>query len=66
MKHKAQPLRKFQPSYELPNPLYKPGQRVKLKSFSLGLRFKVIASSHTHTQLDGLPKAIPNWELKAR
>jgi hypothetical protein len=52
--------------YQAPKPAYKPGAYVKLKTFPLGLRFKVVSSSHTHTQLEGFKSAIANWELKLR
>jgi hypothetical protein len=63
MKRKPSPVRKFS-KYELPKPRYKPGHRVKLRDFPLGLSFRVISSSHTHTQVEGLPAAIPNWQLR--
>lgn len=29
-----------------------------------GQKFKVRSSTHTHTQLEGIRYAVPNWELK--
>lgn len=53
-------MRKKQPPYQLPKAPYKPGQWVKYQ----GVRFQVTSSTHTHTQLLGIEKAIANWELK--
>lgn len=46
--------------YEYPPADYKPGQRVKFE----GKMRKVVASSHTHTLLEGEKFAIANWILK--
>lgn len=46
--------------YQPPQPKFKPGQWV----YYYDLRFQVIASTHTHSQLDGVEKAIANWELR--
>jgi hypothetical protein len=57
MKSKAQ-VRKFS-RYEPPPAPYKPGQKV----YYLDLSFEVVSSTHTHTQLDGVKFAVPNWLL---
>jgi hypothetical protein len=46
--------------YENPPAPYKPGKLLLWE----GQKRRVIASTHTHTQLEGIPKAIPNWRLK--
>lgn len=45
--------------YTPPPAPFKPGDRVKYKR----TRYKVLASTHTHSQLKGIDKAIANWQL---
>jgi hypothetical protein len=55
-------VHKIYPStqYEHPPAPYKPGQKLKL-----GYKvYRVTASTHTHTQLEGMQYAIANWVLK--
>ncbi len=61
MKGKPQPLRKFS-KYEPPSAPFKPGQKVYYDDLS----FEVVHSTHTHTQLDGVEFAVPNWQLTTR
>jgi hypothetical protein len=46
--------------WKQPEPEYYTGDRVKLE----GKVYTVAHGTHTHTQLEGLPYAIPNWQLK--
>lgn len=46
--------------YQQPTARFKPGQKV----YYYDLSFEVVASTHTHTQLKGMEKAIANWELR--
>jgi len=46
--------------YQQPKAAYKPGRWV----FYQGQKWKVEHSTHTHTQLLGLEKAVPNWLLR--
>jgi hypothetical protein len=62
MKRKAEPPRKYHASYEPPPAPFKPGQKV----YYYDLSFEVIHSTHTHTQLDGVEFAVPNWQLATR
>ena len=41
-------------------PEYYTGDRVKFE----GQIYTVVTGTHTHTQLEGLPYATPNWQLK--
>jgi hypothetical protein len=50
---------KTKKSYETPKPAFKRGTKVYFE----GNSYKVIASTHTHTQLEGLAKAVANWQL---
>ena len=52
---------------EYPPPAFNPGDRVRFlypEDFSQGGSHYVIASSHTHTLLEGFKYATPNWELR--
>jgi hypothetical protein len=62
MKRKPQPLRIKAQSYEQPPPAHTPGKFI----FWEGKKRRVIASTHTHTQLEGIEKAIWNWDLIQR
>lgn len=55
----AKGLRKRTPYQQPPSP-FQPGDWVKFE----GKRYEVIASTHTHSQLQGVRYAIANWELK--
>lgn len=46
--------------YESPPAPYKPGQKVRFE----GTMRRVVASTHTHTLLEGDRYAIANWILK--
>lgn len=46
--------------YQQPKPAYKSGRWVEYQ----GMRWRVEHSTHTHSQLLGLEKAVPNWLLK--
>jgi len=46
--------------WKQPEPEYYTGDRVKLE----GKVYTVAHGTHTHTQLEGLPYAIANWQLK--
>lgn len=46
--------------YQPPAAPFKPGDRVKLEDWP----YTVVASTHTHTQLEGLPYAVANWRLR--
>jgi hypothetical protein len=46
--------------YQPPPAPFAPGDKVKYE----GRRYEVIAGTHTHSQLDTLPYAVPNWLLK--
>ncbi len=47
-------------AYQYPPAGFELGQWVRFE----GKRYRVLASTHTHTQLEGLEKAIANWYLK--
>ena len=44
-------------AYEPPPAPYKPGQKI----FIAGKTYKVIGSTHTHTQLEGIKYGVANW-----
>jgi hypothetical protein len=46
--------------WKLGKPEYYSGDRVRFE----GQIYSVVVGTHTHTQLEGLPYAIPNWQLK--
>lgn len=46
--------------YQPPPAPFAPGDKVKFE----GRRYEVIASTHAHSQLEGLRYAVPNWLLK--
>ncbi len=50
---------------EYPAAAFQPGDRVAFK-FDKQYRgwYRVIASSHTHTRIEGFYYAVANWELK--
>lgn len=48
--------------YAPPPAPFKKGDRVKLSASDT--TYTVIASSHTHTQLEGVRYAIANWKLR--
>lgn len=52
-------VKKFQSSYNLPPAPYKPGQKITIA----GETYKVAASTHTHTQLEGFNYAVANWVI---
>ena len=49
----------YKASYEAPPAPYKPGQKLRIG----GKTYKVIGSTHTHTQLEGLPHGVANWVI---
>lgn len=52
---------------EYPPAPFQPGDRVRFihpESFEEGGSHDVIASSHTHTQLEGMRYAVANWQLR--
>lgn len=51
--------------FEKPPAAFKPGDRVAFR-FDQEHRgwYRVIASSHTHTRIEGFYYAIANWELR--
>ena len=51
--------KKFQAVHKQPESKYFAGDRVKYE----GQVYAVVAATHTHAQLEGLPYAIPNWQL---
>lgn len=55
----AKGLRKRTPYQQPPSP-FQPGDWVKFE----WNEYKVIASTHTHSQLEGVRYAVANWELK--
>jgi hypothetical protein len=48
--------------YVVPLAAFKSGDKVWFE----GKRYEIIASTHTHSQLQGLEKAIANWRLSKR
>ncbi|HEY9672230.1 MAG TPA: hypothetical protein V6D11_12350 [Waterburya sp.] len=46
--------------YQAPPPTFQPGDRVRYE----GHTYTVLASSHTHSQLEGLRWAVANWQLQ--
>ena len=50
------------PPYKQPNNKFRVGEAVQFRG-ELPLRWIIVGSSHTHSQLEGLPKAVPNWLL---
>ena len=50
------------PAYEFPPASFAPGELVQFER-ELPLEWIVLASTHTHTQIEGIPKAVPNWDL---
>ena len=50
----------FGKPYQAPPPDFEPGDQVKYE----GKLYTVLASSHAHSQLEGLPKAVANWQLR--
>lgn len=51
--------RRFQTSYELPPAPYRAGQKIKIA----GKIYKVVSSTHTHTQLEGIKHGVANWVI---
>lgn len=56
---KVNPFNPVRQPYQRPPAPFKPGQLIWWQ----GDRYKVIASSHTHTQLEGVSKAVWNFDL---
>ncbi|HEY9706662.1 MAG TPA: hypothetical protein V6D48_00490 [Oculatellaceae cyanobacterium] len=52
-------MRAYKASYEAPPAPYKVGQKIKIA----GKTYKVVASSHTHTQLEGVNYSVANWVI---
>lgn len=52
-------VRKFRTSYEPPPAPYKAGQKI----FIAGKTYKVVSSTHTHTQLEGVSYGVANWVI---
>lgn len=52
-------LRIYKSHYQAPPAPYKPGQKIKIG----GKFYKVIGSTHTHTQLEGVEYAVANWAI---
>lgn len=50
-------MRTYKASYEIPPAPYRPGQKIKIG----GKTYRVIASTHTHTQLEGVAYSVANW-----
>lgn len=46
--------------YQPPPAPFAPGDRVRYQRQT----YTVIASTHTHTQLEGFKYAVPNWEIQ--
>lgn len=45
--------------YKAPKAAFKRDTKVYFE----GNSYRIIASTHTHSQLEGLPKAVANWQL---
>jgi hypothetical protein len=48
------------PPYQSPPAPFSPGNIVKFES----KQYVILASTHTHCQLEGVAYAVPNWQLK--
>jgi hypothetical protein len=52
-------MRSFKSHYEIPPAPYRPGQKLRIE----GKTYRVVASTHTHTQLEGIKYAVSNWVI---
>ncbi len=53
-------MKAYKTSYELPPAPYRPGQTIRIQ----GQTFKVLSSTHTHTQLEGIRYGVANWVIE--